>query len=494
MPKKMWHNLLKGAGTTGYEISGESTATTFHIRGTSTNVGGTETFNIQFIQDGAQTPSTSETITCAVDAQGNWDYEYSGKKIYSLSGFSTSNTLTALSFVDADDFSRCTLMGKRYSIGWQGTAMLKCANLATLDLSGKKLNAVESISNMFDDNSTLPLIDMSDAELNNCTNAIVMFGYQSQVPNGVIALPKATFRNLQVGEVFAGLKATTINVPLATFDNMQKNVGFEGGASFGLFHGCSSLVNVNISSATFSNLTDARNMFRNCQSISRIELPNATFKELVDAKGMFQGCSNLEEIVWGNSLNFNRVEEVGAIGSAVASGMFLDCTKLKDTSIVALAQQQFSALKVAINWFNGCRTLTKIDLHSMTAPNLYDTWGMFYGLSITDLILSSATFASVTRMVYAGYHCFGNLTALTTFDVPQNSTAISPTSTEPLDLRWSPLNYASMLKVANWVSDLTGYTAHTLTFKTSAWNALTSAEQNSIDLILTAKNWTRVLA
>jgi hypothetical protein len=51
-----------------------------------------------------------------------------------------------------------------------------------------------------------------------------------------------------------------------------------------------------------------------------------------------------------------------------------------------------------------------------------------------------------------------------------------------------------MLAIANWVRDFTGYTAHTCTFKTTAWNALTAAEQDNIDAILTAKNWVRAIA
>ena len=87
--------------------------------------------------------------------------------------------------------------------------------------------------------------------------------------------------------------------------------------------------------------------------------------------------------------------------------------------------------------------------------------------------------------------------ALTALEVPQGSTAILPTSTAvntPMDLHFSPLTYTSMLKVANWLSDLTGYTAHTVTFKATAWAALTAAEQATIQGILSGKNWTLATA
>ena len=109
--------------------------------------------------------------------------------------------------------------------------------------------------------------------------------------------------------------------------------------------------------------------------------------------------------------------------------------------------------------------------------------------------MPNVNFSNVTSTKDANFwNTFANCNALTTIDVPTNSTAIKPTSTAPMDLRNSPLSYQSMLNVANWLSDLTGYSAHTCTFKTSAWNALSSAEQNTIDGILSGKNWTRAIA
>ena len=145
--------------------------------------------------------------------------------------------------------------------------------------------------------------------------------------------------------------------------------------------------------------------------------------------------------------------------------MFQGCSAL--TSI-DFGNQQFAALTNADSWFSGCTSLVSIDL-------------------------GSASFASVTNCSGT----FSSQTAMTTLNVPQNSTAIVPTSTPTagkMDLHSSPLTYASMLKVANWLSDLSGQTAHTCTFKTSAWNALSSAEQTEIDAILSAKNWTRAIA
>ena len=281
-PLRYFHQLLTQQG---------APAVTYYVRGTSSNIGNTETFNIQYINDRAASPETATTETVQVAADGSWEFSYSGKKIYSLLSFASlcKTTILTCDFSAADDFTRITNFGGNNT---GSGAFAGCTNLTSVDLSNALLTA--------------------------CTN----FDY--------------------------------------------------------VFYGCSNILTINVVNAIFGNLA-----------------------------------------------TLNRC-------------------------------------------FEGCSKLTTLDL-------------------------SAATFASVTRV----YRTFYNCSKLTTFSVPGNSTAILPSSSAsdaPMDLHWSPLDYASMLKVANWLCDLTGYSAHTVTFKTSAWNALTSAEQANIDSILTAKNWTRQLA
>lgn len=84
---------------------------------------------------------------------------------------------------------------------------------------------------------------------------------------------------------------------------------------------------------------------------------------------------------------------------------------------------------------------------------------------------------------------FGQNTLLTTLNVPNSSTFNAT-----CNLADAALTYQSMLNAANWVYDLSGQTAKTITFKASAWNALSSAERTNIDNILSGKNWNRAIA
>ena len=425
-------------------------AVTYVVRGTSSNVNGTETFNIQFIQDGAQTPDAAETITCAVDAQGNFEYEYTNKRIFDISRISSQNTtITSIEFTE--DFARCD---NAYM------AFHRWTNLTSAQFPNATFAMLTDAQQMFNFCTNLSILDLSSATFANVTNAFGMFGNMTAI-----------------------------------------------GA-------------LDLSSATFANLTNAQQMFENATGITTLDLSNATFASLTNAVRMFYGCSNMTSIAWSASLNLENLQYVSAAN--IYQGMFTNCTKL--TSISAFGNFKFNNLLHCGGWFLNCTSLTSVDLHSAEFNNVQSCWAMFQScLKLTTIDLPMATFANLVNSESLAYknssaasllttinmpsatmakatntkQIFQGWENLTTINVPSGSTAILPTSTAanaPVNLASSPLTYASMLAVANWLRDFTGYTAHTVTFKTSAWNALTAAEQATIDGILSGKNWNRAIA
>ena len=117
---------------------------------------------------------------------------------------------------------------------------------------------------------------------------------------------------------------------------------------------------------------------------------------------------------------------------------------------------------------------------------------MFNGCtSLTSVDLSAATFAAVVNNDTMFYNC----TSLTTFAAPAAAVAFPTTATNTaLSFSNSPLTYQSIVNIANWLADLTGANAKTVTFNATAWNALTAAEQATIQGILSGKNWTLATA
>lgn len=352
----------------------------YYIRGTSTNVNGTETFNVQFIDDGALTPSTAETITCAVDGNGQFEYQYQGKRIYSaerMVSTTPSHQVVTIEFTE----------------------------------------------------------DM--AEL---TSALAMFANNTLI--------------------------TSIAFPNATFDKLT--------TMWSIFSGCSNLTSIDLGEALFPLLTNAQSMFQNCNALTSIDLGNATFDELLNASSMFQ-C---------------KVPTI-----ILTSATFKKVTNMNDM-------------------FRENNVLTTLDLSNVTFESVTDATWCFYNVSIGNLSMPKATFASATNI----YAMFINAKAIT-LDMPK-ATFASVTSanaafsgmsnlqnivftetntafaniTASVTFQNSPLTYQSILNVANWLADRSGMTAYAVTFKTSAWNALSSAEQATIQGILQGKNWTLATA
>lgn len=426
-------------------------AVSYVIRGTSTNVGGSETFNIQFIQDGAQTPDAAETITCAVDSSGNWEYAYSNKNIYSLDSFAVSNNrVTSVEFTET-------------------------------------LNKLVSMYRAFDLTSTMDTITFA----NGTTFSALLNGELAFHSTAALSinLQQATFESLtNATNMFRDLKRmVALDLRSATFESLTYLRQ--------TFSACANLESINLSSATFDELisigdrTYNEYAFVSSTKLTTLDFSATTFPKLEYAVASFSSCSSLQSITFNSQTKFNLVKDCGF--------MFADCGAL--TTINGLDSATFEKVTDARGMFRSTKIVTltmpsaTFELANNNASG-YGNHGQFYNCSqLVTLTMPNATFNNLSRCPDMFYNCV----SLINMDVPQNSTAILPTSSAsyaPMNMRYSPLTYASMLKVANWLTDLTGYSAHTCTFKTSAWNALTAAEQSNIDTILSGKNWTRVLA
>ena len=397
---------------------------TYIIKGTSTNINGTETINLQFIDFGSLVPSVAEQIVVTVDASGNWRHEYTNKKIYAIDSFSpNNNTITSISFADADDL---TQLVSAYQFTHQMYA------LAIIDFDNRTLENLVDARSMIDGNP-LTTFSADNATFENLLYAQNMFNkcYLTS-----LSLPKATFNNVtNASYMFDWVQSlTSINMPLATFKSAL-DVSY-------MFEQCLTDVSIYMPLATFENVTNAARMFVNAIGITQISFPSATFAKVTNAENFLGYASG----AWDNS----------------------------QLTILDLPEATFESVTNMCHFCFRTRKMVTLNMPKATFESVN-------GVNSSD--------GSVDWMRYCGY--------LTTINVPQNSTAIKPTSSpsyNPMYLADAPLTYASMLKVANWLSDLTGYSAHTCTFKASAWSALSSAEQTNIDNILSGKNWNRAIA
>ena len=63
----------------------------------------------------------------------------------------------------------------------------------------------------------------------------------------------------------------------------------------GMFYGCSSLTNINLSNFNTNNVNDMSYMFYVCSSLTNINLSNFNIIYVIDASGMFNGCKKLNK-------------------------------------------------------------------------------------------------------------------------------------------------------------------------------------------------------
>ena len=538
--------------------------TIYVIKGKSTAA--SETFTIGFIDDQTQTTAW-ETITVNVDGNGDWEYQYNGKKIYSLAdSFRNNQTITQIEF--NENFEAIVSMYRAFASSNIQKVIADNGIFSQLDSLNLAFNVMPQLTEIYFPNATfasvtdaygafaqtsniISKIILPNATFASCLNARLMF---NSVAATEIRMPNATFANCtDANSMFVNCASlTTLDISNATFASVTDAESmFQGCAAMTaidlsgfnlssattirqMFQGCTSLTSIDLSGNTFASATTALSMFQQCSHLTSVDLSDATFTALQNAQNMFYQCTTLTSVDLSGTTfaslttMYQMFQGCTALTSVDLSGktfanvtttyqMFFQCTSLTSVNMsnatfaanantylmfyqcsaltsISISNATFATLTDAAGMFRGCNHLTSLDLNSATFANLQRAWLMFDGCTLLQsLNMTNATFAKVndSRSLVSGCN------ALTTWTLTQQSTAILPTANvgnTPIDAHWSPLSYQSMLNVANWLSDLSGQTAHTCTFKTSAWNALSAAEQTNIDTILSGKNWNRAIA
>ena len=119
-----------------------------------------------------------------------------------------------------------------------------------------------------------------------------------------------------------------------------------------MFHGCTAITEVDLSSFDTSKIIKMYSMFRSCTALTSIILSNVVTTKVTDMHRMFDGC---------NSLTYLDLSEFRSSNSLQVYNMFEGCSKLKSLDISNLDSTKFEFVE---NVFKGCSSLEYINLEN----------------------------------------------------------------------------------------------------------------------------------
>ena len=164
-----------------------------------------------------------------------------------------------------------------------------------------------------------------------------------------------------------------------------------------MFFGCSSLININLTSFNSEYVTNMSEMFLGCSSLINIDLSNFNTENATNMGWMFSNCSSLKNLKLSN---FNTHDVI------IMNSMFEGCSSLINIDLSNFNTENVTEM---IFMFNKCSPLINIDLSNFNTENVANMSGMFLQCSsLINLDLSNFNTQNVTTM----YYMFGGCSSL----------------------------------------------------------------------------------
>ncbi len=249
-----------------------------------------------------------------------------------------------------------------------------CGIMYNLDVGSWNTSSVTNMSNMFFSCASLSSLNVGDWNTSNVTTMENMF-------NGCYMIHNLEVSNWDTSKVVY-MRAMFMNSGVDSLDLSKWDTSNVTDMAF-MFSTCYSLSDLNVSDWDTSKVKDMGEMFYECQSLKSLTFgDNWNTSNVTNMSHMFSGCSNLETID-GIGLGSNNVV-------SSFSDLFSGLTQLKSVTFNTPASgAEFSNLSTTQNMFNGCSSLTEVNLGNWKLPNLTNTDSMFSGCSsLTNMNLS----------------------------------------------------------------------------------------------------------
>lgn len=246
-------------------------------------------------------------------------------------------------------------------VEYMNSMFTKCTSLETLDLSSFNTEKVTDMQTMFEGSTNLRTINLPKGFIgSNVTDLNGMF-------RGCVSLTELDL---------SGSNAEKVK-------NMNS-----------MFYGCVALSNLNLSGFKTGSLTEMRYLFSSCHSLESLDLSGFNTENVTSMVSMFFQCSSLRSL---DLSSFNTSKVIGM------NLMFYNCTNLESIDLSSFETENLQQMP---HMFYSCTKLETLNLSSFATPNMTSMLSAFQNCKNLKTIYVTSAFTTdkVTegRLAFAG--------------------------------------------------------------------------------------------
>lgn len=246
-------------------------------------------------------------------------------------------------------------------VEYMNSMFTKCTSLETLDLSSFNTEKVTDMQTMFEGSTNLRTINLPKGFIgSNVTDLNGMF-------RGCVSLTELDLSGSNAEKV--------------------KNM-------YSMFYGCVALSNLNLSGFKTGSLTEMRYLFSSCHSLESLDLSGFNTENVTSMVSMFSQCSSLRSL---DLSSFNTSKVIGM------NLMFYNCTNLESIDLSSFETENLQQMP---HMFYSCTKLETLNLSSFATPNMTSMLSAFQNCKNLKTIYVTSAFTTdkVTegRSAFAG--------------------------------------------------------------------------------------------
>lgn len=234
-------------------------------------------------------------------------------------------------------------------VEYMNSMFTKCTGLETLDLSSFNTEKVKNMYAMFDGATNLRSI---------------------KLPKGFIGSSVTDLNGM-----FRGCASLTELDLSGSNAEKVKNMG-------SMFYGCVALSNLNLSGFKTGSLTDMQYLFSSCQSLESLDLSGFNTENVTSMVSMFSQCSSLRSL---DLSSFNTSKVIGM------NLMFYNCTNLESIDLSSFETENLQQMP---HMFYACTKLETLDLSSFATPNMTSMLSAFQNCKNLKTIYVTSAFTT----------------------------------------------------------------------------------------------------